>query len=87
MLLNAPVPKPAMRPAATLVFNAGIDLLPPWAQQMLGLSTFAPVRRALARPGVKLVAPVLRWALVNGVSKRARRRATGTPPPPAHTPT
>ncbi|CAN0618459.1 DUF2236 domain-containing protein [Burkholderia multivorans] len=87
VLLNAPVPKPAMRPAATLVFNAGIDLLPPWAQQMLGLSTFAPVRRALARPGVKLVAPVLRWALVNGVSKRARRRAAGTPPPSPRTPT
>lgn len=80
ILLNAPVAKPALRPAATLVMHAGIDLLPPWAQQMLGLSTFAPLRRVLVRPGVRAVAPVLRWALVNGVSKRARRRASATPP-------
>lgn len=76
ILLNAPAPKPSMRPAAILMLNAGVDLLPPWAQQMLGLAAFAPVRRALVRPGVRLVAPAVRWALVNGVSKRARRRAT-----------
>ncbi|WP_175721167.1 oxygenase MpaB family protein [Burkholderia anthina] len=80
ILLNAPVAKPALRPAATLVMHAGIDLLPPWAQQMLGLSALAPLRRVLVRPGVRAVAPVLRWALVNGVSKRARRRASATPP-------
>ncbi|KWK52681.1 histidine kinase [Burkholderia stagnalis] len=76
ILLNAPVARPVMRPAATLVMHAGIDLLPPWAQDMLGVSTLAPLRRAFVRPGVRAVAPVLRWALVNGASKRARRRAT-----------
>jgi uncharacterized protein (DUF2236 family) len=76
ILLNAPVATPMLRPAATLVMHAGIDLLPPWAQRMLGVSTFAPLRRAVVRPGVRAVAPVLRWALVNGVSKRARRRAS-----------
>ncbi|KWF74359.1 histidine kinase [Burkholderia multivorans] len=76
ILLNAPLASPMLRPAATLVMQAGVDLLPPWAQQMLGVSTFAPLRRAVVRPGVRAVAPVLRWALVNGVSKRARRRAT-----------
>ncbi|AOI91235.1 oxygenase MpaB family protein [Burkholderia pseudomultivorans] len=80
ILLNAPVAKPALRPAATLVMQAGIDLLPPWAQQRLRVSRFAPLRRAVVRPGVRAVAPVLRWALINGVSKRARRRATATPP-------
>ncbi|GBH26525.1 oxygenase MpaB family protein [Burkholderia vietnamiensis] len=79
ILLNAPLAKPALRPAATLVMHAGIDLLPPWAQQMLGLARFAPLRRAVVRPGVRAVAPVLRWALVNGVSKRARRRASAAP--------
>jgi uncharacterized protein (DUF2236 family) len=79
ILLNAPLAKPALRPAATLVMHAGIDLLPPWAQQMLGLARFAPLRRAVVRPGVRAVAPVLRWALVNGVSKRARRRASSAP--------
>jgi uncharacterized protein (DUF2236 family) len=74
ILMNAPVARPAMQPAATLVMHAGIDLLPPWAQDRLELSTFAPLRRAVVRPGVRAVAPVLRWALINGVSKRARRR-------------
>jgi uncharacterized protein (DUF2236 family) len=60
------------------MLNAGVDLLPPWAQSMLGFDTFAGVRRALVRPGVKLVAPVMRWALVNGVSKRARRRVAAS---------
>ncbi|KVE27992.1 histidine kinase [Burkholderia singularis] len=82
ILLNAPVPKPALRPAASLFFNAGIDLLPDWAQRMLGLSALAPVRRALVRPGVRIVAPMVRWALVNGVSKRARRRVAAAPATP-----
>ncbi len=48
---------------------------------MLGLASLAPVRRVVARPGVRLVAPVLRWALVNGASRRARRRvAAGAAP-------
>ncbi|WP_063548109.1 oxygenase MpaB family protein [Burkholderia territorii] len=86
VLLNVPISTPALRPAASLIMHAGIDLLPHWGQRMLGVSTFAPLRRAVVRPGVRAVAPVLRWALVNGASKRARRRATATPPdgaPPA----
>ena len=63
-----------MKPAGALIMHAGVDLLPDWAQSMLGLDTFAPLRRAIARPGVRLIAPVMRWALTNGVSKRARRR-------------
>ncbi|MFM0061186.1 oxygenase MpaB family protein [Paraburkholderia phytofirmans] len=74
VLLNAPAPSLSMRPAGVLMFNAGVDLLPDWAQAMLGFQRYAVLRRAVARPGVRLVAPVIRWALVNGVSKRARRR-------------
>jgi uncharacterized protein (DUF2236 family) len=78
VLMNAPAPRPAIRPAGALMRHAGIDLLPPFAQQLLGFDTFARVRHALVQPGMRTVAPVLRWALVNGVSKRARRRATVT---------
>ncbi|WP_186308068.1 oxygenase MpaB family protein [Paraburkholderia sp. BCC1884] len=74
ILMNAPAPSVAMRPAGMLMLNAGVDLLPDWAQGMLGFERYAVLRRAVARPGVRLVAPVIRWALVNGVSKRARRR-------------
>jgi uncharacterized protein (DUF2236 family) len=74
IVMDARPPSPALRPAGALMLNAGVDLLPPWAQEMLGFDAFAGVRRALVRPGVKLVAPVIRWGLANGVSRRARRR-------------
>jgi uncharacterized protein (DUF2236 family) len=74
IVMNAPPPSAAMRPAVTLMLNAGVDLLPDWARQTLGFERFAGVRRALVRPGVRMLAPVIRWALVNGISKRARRR-------------
>ena len=79
VLMNAPAPRPAMRPAGALMRQAGIDLLPPFAQTLLGFNRFALARHALVRPGMRAVAPVLRWALVNGVSKRARRRAAAQP--------
>jgi uncharacterized protein (DUF2236 family) len=79
VLMNVPAPRPAMRPAGALMRQAGIDLLPPWAQQRLGFDRFAGMRRLVVQPGMRTVAPVLRWALVNGVSKRARRRAAATP--------
>lgn len=64
-----------MRSAGALMFRAGVDLLPDWAQQLIGFS--APMRFSgrFARQGVRAIAPVMRWALINGVSKRARRRA------------
>jgi uncharacterized protein (DUF2236 family) len=74
VVMNAPAPSIAMKPAGALILNAGVDLLPDWAQALLGFETLAPLRRALARPGVRLIAPVIRWSLSNGVSKRARRR-------------
>jgi len=79
VLMNAPAPRPAMRPAGALMRHAGIDLLPPFASELLGFGSFAAVRHALVQPGMRTVAPVLRWALVNGVSKRARRRAAAHP--------
>jgi uncharacterized protein (DUF2236 family) len=81
ILMNAPAPSVAMRPAGTLMLNAGVDLLPDWAQTMLGFERYAAVRRALTRPGVRLVAPIIRWALVNGISKRARRRVAAAHAP------
>ncbi|PLZ03316.1 histidine kinase [Burkholderia sp. WAC0059] len=75
ILMNVPAPRASLRPAGMLMRHAAIDLLPPWAQRMLGFGRFAGVRHLLVQPGIRTVAPVLRWALVNGVSKRARRRA------------
>ena len=75
----APPDRPLMQPAVSLMLNASADLLPDWAQRMLGFTRLARVRAALARPGVKLAVPVIRWAHVNAVSKRARRRAAARP--------
>jgi uncharacterized protein (DUF2236 family) len=74
VLKHAPTPSPVMKPASRILFSAGVDLLPDWAQRMLALDTFAPARRAIANPGVKVVARVVRWGYTNTVSKRARRR-------------
>lgn len=63
-----------MRPAGALVFRAGVDLLPGWAQDLIGFPAPARYAGKLARQGVRMIAPVMRWALVNGASKRARRR-------------
>jgi uncharacterized protein (DUF2236 family) len=70
-----------MRPAGALMFNAAVDLLPDWAQSPLGFSALSRWQGRLARPGVRAVAPVVRWALVNGVSKRARRRVAASSRP------
>ncbi|MDG0025236.1 oxygenase MpaB family protein [Trinickia sp. Y13] len=74
----APPDRPLMRPAVKLMLSAGVDLLPDWAQAMLGFNALARMHAALARPGVRMVAPVIRWAHVNAVSKRARRRAAAS---------
>jgi uncharacterized protein (DUF2236 family) len=74
ILMNATPDTALMRPAGAIMLSAGVDLLPPWAQRMLGFTALARARGALARPGVRMIAPVIRWALVNGVPKRARRR-------------
>jgi uncharacterized protein (DUF2236 family) len=75
----APPDRPLMQPAVSLMLDAGVDLLPDWAQRMLGFTALARMRATFARPGVRLMVPVIRWAHVNAVSKRARRRAAARP--------
>lgn len=84
VLMKAPAPSAASWPVGRLLLGAGIDLLPDWAQQMLGLRRFASLRRALVRPGVRTLAPLMRWALHNGVSKRARARVANAGKPDGH---
>jgi uncharacterized protein (DUF2236 family) len=80
ILRHAAAPERALlQPVVRLMFNAAVDLLPAWAQPMLGFGPLARMQAALARPGVRLLSPVVRWAHVNAVSKRARRRAAASP--------
>ncbi|WP_278433413.1 oxygenase MpaB family protein [Stutzerimonas kunmingensis] len=77
-LRTAPAPSPLLRPFGTLMLHAGVELLPEWAQEMLGL-TLSESRRQLIRTGVRSTAPVVRWAVRSGSVHRARRRM-GLPP-------
>lgn len=60
-LLGQPASKLAGEPLQAITFQAGIDLLPPWARRMHGLSD--PVLlRPLVRAGAFGIAETLRWA-------------------------
>jgi len=73
ILLKAPAPSRLAQPVGKLMLHAGIDLLPDWAQALLGLE-HGPLQRRLIRLGLKRTAPVLRWAMRDGSAHRARRR-------------
>lgn len=55
------------------MMQAGIDLLPDWASNMLGVNQ-GLLQRQLIRASVNRSAPMLRWAVRNGSIHRARRR-------------
>ena len=73
ILFTAPAPSALARPFGALMMRAGVELLPDWAREMLGLHQH-PVTRQAIRVGVRSTAPVLRWAVRNGSAHRARRR-------------
>ncbi len=73
ILLDAPAPSRLAKPVGKLMLHAGIELLPQWAQQQLGLEP-GHWQKRLIRLGVQGTAPVLRWAMRDGSAHRARRR-------------
>lgn len=78
ILLAAPAPSRLAAPVGKLFMQAGIDLLPDWAQQMLE-QPMTPLRSRLVRSGVHGIAPVIRWAVRSGSLHRSRVRM-GLPP-------
>ncbi|WP_207882759.1 oxygenase MpaB family protein [Pseudomonas sp. 30_B] len=73
VLLNAPAPSFLAKPFGALMMRAGVDLLPEWAADQLGLGQ-GHLQRQLIRSSVKRSVPLLRWAVRNGSLHRARRR-------------
>lgn len=73
ILLDAPAPSRLAQPVGKLMLHAGIDLMPAWAQQLLGLG-HGPLQQRMIRLGLQRTAPVLRWAMRDGSAHRARRR-------------
>lgn len=73
ILLNAPAPSLLAGVAGKLFMQGGIDLLPEWAQRMLG-QPVSPQRSRLIRTSINRLAPLLRWAVRSGAIHRARKR-------------
>ncbi|WP_122668809.1 oxygenase MpaB family protein [Pseudomonas viridiflava] len=73
LLLDAPAPNWLAKPFGVLMMQAGIELLPIWASDMLDVPQ-GPVKRKMIRSGVNSCAPILRWAVRDGSSHRAKRR-------------
>lgn len=73
LLLNAPAPNWLAKPFGVLMMQAGIELLPVWASDLLDVPQ-GPLKRKVIRLGVNHCAPILRWAVRDGSSHRAKRR-------------
>lgn len=78
ILLAAPAPSRLAVPVGQLFLQAGIDLLPDWAQTMLG-QRMTPLRSRLTRGGVHAIAPVIRWAVRSGSLHKSRIRMSLPP--------
>lgn len=77
ILLAAPAPSRLAQPVGALVMQAGIDLLPDWAQQQFDFYPGA-LRKRLIRVGAGGVGKVLRASMRNGSYQRAVRRVGRT---------
>ncbi|QHF01801.1 MULTISPECIES: oxygenase MpaB family protein [Pseudomonas syringae group] len=73
LLLNAPAPNWLAKPFGVLMMQAGIELLPIWASDLLDVPQ-GPFKRKAIRLGVNHCAPIIRWAVRDGSSHRAKRR-------------
>jgi uncharacterized protein (DUF2236 family) len=73
LMYAAPMPSILARPFGNLMMQAGVDLLPDWASELLGEHQ-APWRRPLIRSSVQRTAALLRWAIRNSAAQRAQRR-------------
>lgn len=73
VLMTTRLPGRLTQPAGTIFIKAGIDLLPPWAQEMLGLR-LSPLEQRIVRSSVPAIAAILRRSVRNGAYHCAMRR-------------
>lgn len=60
LLREAPIPR-AARPLYAVLAAGAVDLLPPWARDLLGLPHRGPVRRALVRAATWAMLALMGW--------------------------
>lgn len=73
VLMTTRLPGRLAQPAGTILMKAGIDLLPPWAQEMLDLR-LSPLEQKMVHAGVHAIAAVPRRSVRNGAYHCAMRR-------------
>lgn len=64
MILSQPAPSTAMWPAQSILMQASVDILPPWAKQLHGFPA-RPLASPLVRGSAFIIAHTLRWAFNN----------------------
>lgn len=74
LVLHAPAPNLPALPWTRLMVTAGVDLLPDWAKQELGMRPLSPLRQALLQRAVAVAAAPVRWAVRQSSAQLARRR-------------
>ena len=79
LVLNAPAPHALAQPWTRLMMRAGIDLLPSWAKQQLGVKSLSPWQQVLLQQAVALAAKPIRWAVRQSSAQLARERMSATP--------
>ncbi len=78
LLKSAPAPSKIAVPVGKLMVWSGIELLPEWAQEELGI-VLPPLTRRGIDFSMRRVATLLRWAVRNGSWHRAMRRVGRLP--------
>lgn len=72
---SAPAPHVAASVMRWPYLTAGFSILPPFAKEMYGRSSF--LGGAIAAAAVRASAVPIRWALLSSAAKRSRRRVAG----------
>jgi uncharacterized protein (DUF2236 family) len=77
LVLNAPAPNALALPFTRLMTRAGVDLLPDWAKQQLGMKPLRPLQQAVLQRAVGVAAKPVRWAVRQSSAQLARERVAG----------
>ncbi|WP_034296555.1 oxygenase MpaB family protein [Herbaspirillum sp. RV1423] len=77
LVMNAPSPHALAVPWTRLMMHAGVDLLPDWAKQQLGVKALRPLQQAILHQAVAVAAKPVRWAVRQSSAQLARQRVTG----------
>jgi uncharacterized protein (DUF2236 family) len=73
LVLHQKAPARAAAPVQAMIMDAAVDLLPPWARRMHGLSD-TRLTTPIARLSTLVIARTIRWAFASEIRSRSHRR-------------